>query len=94
MSQWHREHPELFGTEADPWMQHKSYRRAVGPMLPESSTFPGPMGVGETREDVQAAVSAQVAMLVLTMKPGQVLTVECREDDREMFRVKRQRVES
>ena len=29
MSQWHRENPELAGTEADPWMQHKSYRDAV-----------------------------------------------------------------
>lgn len=34
MSQWHREHPELAGTDADPWMQHESYRR-VAPM-PES----------------------------------------------------------
>lgn len=52
--------------------------------------YPGPIGVGETREDVQAAVAAQVSMLVLTMRPGQVLTVECRDDDREMFRVKRE----
>lgn len=29
MSQWHRAHPELTGTDADPWMQHESYRKAV-----------------------------------------------------------------
>jgi hypothetical protein len=29
MSQWHREHPELAGTDADPWMQHESYRKAT-----------------------------------------------------------------
>lgn len=28
MSQWHREHPELVGTDADPWMVHESYRIA------------------------------------------------------------------
>jgi hypothetical protein len=30
MSSWHREHPELTGTGADPWMQHASYRTALG----------------------------------------------------------------
>lgn len=25
---WHREHPELTGTSADPWMMHASYRAA------------------------------------------------------------------
>lgn len=34
MSGWHREHPELVGTDADPWMQHESYRRHVP--MPES----------------------------------------------------------
>ena len=29
MSEWHRENPELAGTEADPWMIHESYRKAV-----------------------------------------------------------------
>lgn len=29
MSEWHREHPELAGTWADPWMQHESYRKAA-----------------------------------------------------------------
>lgn len=28
MSAWHREHPELAGTEADPWMHIPSYRAA------------------------------------------------------------------
>lgn len=28
MSQWHREHPELAGTDADPWMQNEGYRQA------------------------------------------------------------------
>ncbi len=28
MSAWHREHPELTGTEADPWMIHDGYRKA------------------------------------------------------------------
>lgn len=27
MGGWHREHPELVGTDADPWMIHESYRR-------------------------------------------------------------------
>lgn len=34
MSGWHREHPELVGTDADPWMMHESYRRHVP--MPES----------------------------------------------------------
>jgi hypothetical protein len=29
MSQWHRDNPELVGTDADPWMRHESYRRLV-----------------------------------------------------------------
>jgi hypothetical protein len=29
MSEWHRENPELMGTEADPWMIHESYRALV-----------------------------------------------------------------
>jgi len=29
MSQWHREHPELIGTDADPWMDLPSYREAM-----------------------------------------------------------------
>jgi hypothetical protein len=29
MSGWHRENPELVGTDADPWMRHESYRRHV-----------------------------------------------------------------
>jgi hypothetical protein len=28
MSAWHRENPELAGTDADPWMVHESYRQA------------------------------------------------------------------
>lgn len=28
MSGWHRDNPELVGTDADPWMMHESYRRA------------------------------------------------------------------
>jgi hypothetical protein len=27
MSQWHREHPELTGTDSDPWMRHDWYRK-------------------------------------------------------------------
>lgn len=30
MSEWHRDNPELMGTWADPWMQHESYRKALG----------------------------------------------------------------
>lgn len=29
MGQFHREHPELIGTSADPWSQHESYRKAI-----------------------------------------------------------------
>lgn len=29
MSQWHNEHPDLVGTDADPWMIHEGYRAAV-----------------------------------------------------------------
>jgi hypothetical protein len=29
MSGWHREHPELTGTSADPWMANPSHRRAA-----------------------------------------------------------------
>lgn len=28
MSQWHREHPELCGTSADPWMRNDLHRQA------------------------------------------------------------------
>lgn len=60
-------------------------------MPPEPTN--GPLGMGETREEVQVAVSAEVAMLVLSLKPGQILTVECRDNDREMFRIRRSRVD-
>lgn len=29
MSQWHRDHPELCGTDADPWMSVPVHRQAV-----------------------------------------------------------------
>jgi hypothetical protein len=29
MSGWHRDHPELAGTDSDPWMMHAGYRQAV-----------------------------------------------------------------
>lgn len=29
MSQWHREHPELAGTDADPWMQNPGHAAAA-----------------------------------------------------------------
>ena len=29
MSQWHNDHPELAGTEADPWMSHPSHAAAA-----------------------------------------------------------------
>lgn len=29
MSDFHRNHPDLVGTEADPWMIHSDYREAV-----------------------------------------------------------------
>lgn len=29
MSQWHREHPELAGTDSDPWMRNPSYAQAM-----------------------------------------------------------------
>lgn len=39
MSQWHREHPELAGTDADPWMQHDSYRKATEQHWRESGDY-------------------------------------------------------
>jgi hypothetical protein len=29
MSRWHREHPELAGTDADPWMANEDHARAA-----------------------------------------------------------------
>ena len=29
MSEWHRDNPELAGTDADPWMMHETYRSAM-----------------------------------------------------------------
>lgn len=29
MSDWHRDNPDLCGTDADPWMRHASHRRIV-----------------------------------------------------------------
>lgn len=29
MSGWHREHPELVGTDADPWSIHPGYQASV-----------------------------------------------------------------
>jgi hypothetical protein len=58
MSGWHRENPELVGTDADPWMMHESYRRAceelrVGVFDPEryddgEEGPEGPVQVGES----------------------------------------------
>jgi hypothetical protein len=28
MGEWHRENPDLVGTDADPWMQHDLHRQA------------------------------------------------------------------
>lgn len=28
MSAWHRQHPELAGTDADPWMHNPGHRKA------------------------------------------------------------------
>jgi hypothetical protein len=35
MSAWHREHPELAGGPADPWMRHGSYRAARASLIRE-----------------------------------------------------------
>jgi hypothetical protein len=35
MGSWHRENPELIGTDADPWMVNESYRKMVHPSLPD-----------------------------------------------------------
>lgn len=40
MSSWHREHPELVGTDADPWMIHASYARTIANPGPPRG-FPG-----------------------------------------------------
>lgn len=37
MSQWHRDNPELTGSDADPWMIHASYRTALRQTWRESS---------------------------------------------------------
>lgn len=29
MSQWHRDNPDLAGTEQDPWMRHEPHARAA-----------------------------------------------------------------
>lgn len=29
MSAWHRNHPELVGTGADPWMRNEGYQKAL-----------------------------------------------------------------
>ncbi len=39
MSQWHREHPELAGTDRDPWMQHASYRHAMSEVKAMSGDY-------------------------------------------------------
>jgi hypothetical protein len=39
MSQWHRDNPELTGTEADPWMIHETYRSALRQVWRESPHY-------------------------------------------------------
>ena len=39
MSQWHRDNPEAWGTDADPWMMHASYRNAVRQTWRESRDY-------------------------------------------------------
>lgn len=39
MSQWHREHPELAGTDADPWMANKTHRRVTEQLIREGLIY-------------------------------------------------------
>ena len=50
MSQWHRENPELAGTWADPWMQHESYRVALGTHRTDPDPLEPARDVDEERE--------------------------------------------
>lgn len=60
MSQWHRDNPELAGTDADPWMRNESYRKALG------HTEPG-LDVGydleQIREDIDVLSRAALTPL-------------------------------
>ncbi|HYF54438.1 MAG TPA: hypothetical protein VEA41_09280 [Salinarimonas sp.] len=60
----------------------------------ESTPFPGPVGMGDTKDEVLARVAAQVTMLVLEMQPGQEVVVQRFDDDQEMFRVQRRRFDA
>lgn len=40
MSRWHREHPELAGTDADPWMHNPGHRAAYESLVREGHIDP------------------------------------------------------
>jgi hypothetical protein len=39
MSGWHRDNPELVGSDADPWMMHAGYRQAMRQHWRESPDY-------------------------------------------------------
>jgi hypothetical protein len=43
VSQWSREHPELVGTDADPWMRDPYYRDAVEEFCSECGAYGRPL---------------------------------------------------
>lgn len=51
MSGFHRDNPELVGTDADPWMMHEDYRRIVAP----DTIFRPPVDHEPEQEDDDAA---------------------------------------
>lgn len=50
MSGWHRDNPELIGTDADPWMMHESYRKVAAP----DTIFRPPVDAEPEQEDADA----------------------------------------
>lgn len=76
MSGWHREHPELVGTEADPWMIHDSYRKASA--LPDTPP-PSPGQIAAWEEATAGQCTDEDCREIQPLGPDDEEGIECRQ---------------
>jgi hypothetical protein len=54
MSQWHRAHPELAGTAADPWMANEGHRQAHDELVRSGVIDPPEQEALAERDELEA----------------------------------------
>lgn len=66
MGSWHRENPELCGTNADPWMQHPGHRAAYRELRDAGLIFVD----GDDQEACEAAADDLEALSRAALTPA------------------------